>query len=146
MLYGAYGSCEVGVLCGVVGLVVNMASKQRNCELIFCLRHSGVSWLRHPCPSKYRAVFKHVRCIWQLYTEHVIDRCSSAVLLQCTRVGLTSLLGAVAFINGVTGPEFVSMPLTNNNCSGYYCKRKGLRSYNKRYERFRAVWYCSFKG
>ena len=27
-------------------------------------------------------------------------------------------------------------------CSGYYCKRKGLRSYNK----YRVVWYCSFKG
>ena len=75
---------------------------RNDCELN-CPRYSGGSWVRHPCPSRYRAFFKHARCILQLHTEHVIDRCSSVVLLQCTQVGLTSLFGVVAFVDGVTG-------------------------------------------
>ena len=52
---------------------------------------------------------------FMLHTEHVIVRCSSVVLLQCIQVGLTSLFGAVAFVDGVTGPGFGPMPPTNNN-------------------------------
>ena len=111
-------------------------------------RHGGAN-----CRIMFRSPSEFVeRRVWPLRRGLRVTCCHNSILCRRSREAFTwSASSQSASLSRcytkICFAWLFSLTVVSIYCSGYYCKRKGLRSYNKRwYESFRAVWYCSFKG